>query len=140
MEAVQRPLSSVGLGVSASSFNLCRHQLPILAVRDAPARCTSRAEASRRQPGFQEAGISQMKLSDTGYLSLWFWMSSVWRTAASQQLRSSCPACLSQNTPHSFFNLFSYSRLLLKRVLVIIALGNFSTNLCLLRMMPGWIV
>lgn len=55
------------------------------------------------QPGFQEAGISQMKLSDTGYLSLWFWMNSAWRTAAAQQLCSSCPTCLSQNTPHSFF-------------------------------------
>lgn len=39
---MRRPLSSVGLGVSVSSFNRCRHQLsyfplPILTVRDAPA-------------------------------------------------------------------------------------------------------
>lgn len=42
VETVQRPLSSVGLWVSVSSFNRCRHQLfyfplPILAVGDAPA-------------------------------------------------------------------------------------------------------
>lgn len=53
-----------------------------------------------------------MKLSDTGYLSLWFWMSSVWLTAAAQQLRSSCPACLSQNTLHSFFFFLTSCRIL----------------------------
>lgn len=140
---MQRPPSSLGLGVSVSSFNRCRHQLFYFPLPILTTRCASRAEASRWQPGFQEAGISQMKLSDTGYLSLWFWMSSVWRTAAAQQLRSSCPARLSQNTPHSFFfffNLLSYSRLLLKWVLVITALGHFSTNHHLLRMMPASLV
>lgn len=55
-ETVQRPPSSVGLGVSVSSFNRCRHQLfyfllPILAVCDSPAelRHLGGTQASRKQ-------------------------------------------------------------------------------------------
>lgn len=81
VKTFQRPLLSVlGLRVSGSSFTLCRYCF--LFPFQALPYTLYLVEASLWQPGFQEAGISQMKLSDTGYLSLWFWMKSVWGTAA----------------------------------------------------------
>lgn len=87
--------------------------------------------------GVSGSSISQMKLSDTGYLGLWFWMNSV--RGHSCCLSSLVPAVLlaCHKIPHiPFLNLLSYSRLLLKRILVIITLDDFSTtNHYLLRTM-----
>lgn len=83
MKIGQKPLLTVICCKSPFSVLTCGGSHALLTVHDIPAA------------GFSVAGrvsgssISQMKLSDTGYLSLWFWMNSAWCTAAA-------PAALSQ--------------------------------------------
>lgn len=71
------------LRISVFSFNLWRLTHALLTVYDVP---TAGFSVAGRVSG---SSISQMRLSDTGYLSLWFWMNSAWCTAAA-------PAALSQ--------------------------------------------
>lgn len=82
MKMGQKPLPTViGLLVSVFSFTPRRFPSPSYCIW-----CTLGFSVAGRVSG---SSLSQMELSDTGYLSLWFWMNSAWCTAAA-------PGALSQ--------------------------------------------
>lgn len=85
MKIGQKPLPTViGLQTSVFSFNPWRFPCSSYSIW-----CTVYDVGFSVADRVSGSSISQMKLSDMGYLSLWFWMNSVWCTAAA-------PAALSQ--------------------------------------------
>lgn len=138
MKIGQKPLPTDRelLRISVFSFNLWRLTHALLTVYDVP---TAGFSVASRVSG---SSISQMKLSDTGYLSLWFWMNSAWCTAAAPAALSQLPSLPVTKYPTFLFLTSCGSQdHYLSGSPVILTSNDFSTtNHCLPTPIPACVV